>query len=143
MADTGPTGSSGGSEGGTDGFSPQGLKVRALPPLRPPGGRLAALAVHPWFETPDRPLQPARKPAEPTSLLPPSAPPPQVLVVDDDPMCLKVVSAMLQRCNYEGEQRRRPPDRRRARCCGPYKAARCTQRRAQQPIVVGPAVAAG
>ena len=26
----------------------------------------------------------------------------QVLVVDDDPMCLKVVSAMLQRCNYEG-----------------------------------------
>lgn len=25
-----------------------------------------------------------------------------VLVVDDDPMCLKVVSAMLQRCNYEG-----------------------------------------
>lgn len=27
---------------------------------------------------------------------------PQVLVVDDDPMCLKVVSAMLQRCHYEG-----------------------------------------
>lgn len=26
----------------------------------------------------------------------------QVLVVDDDPMCLKVVSAMLQRCNYTG-----------------------------------------
>lgn len=26
----------------------------------------------------------------------------QVLVVDDDPMCLKVVSAMLKRCNYEG-----------------------------------------
>jgi hypothetical protein len=26
----------------------------------------------------------------------------QVLVVDDDPMCLKVVSAMLQRCHYEG-----------------------------------------
>ena len=26
----------------------------------------------------------------------------QVLVVDDDLMCLKVVSAMLQRCSYEG-----------------------------------------
>ncbi|PSC69534.1 Two-component response regulator ARR14 isoform 1 [Micractinium conductrix] len=29
----------------------------------------------------------------------------KVLVVDDDPMCLKVVSAMLQRCNYEVETR--------------------------------------
>ena len=27
---------------------------------------------------------------------------PQVLVVDDDPMCLKVVSSMLQRCTYQG-----------------------------------------
>lgn len=27
----------------------------------------------------------------------------RVLVVDDDPMCLKVVSAMLKRCNYEVE----------------------------------------
>jgi PleD family two-component response regulator len=26
----------------------------------------------------------------------------KVLVVDDDPMCLKVVSAMLRRCNYQG-----------------------------------------
>ncbi|KAI3437773.1 hypothetical protein D9Q98_000220 [Chlorella vulgaris] len=29
----------------------------------------------------------------------------RVLVVDDDPMCLKVVSAMLQRCNYEVDTR--------------------------------------
>ena len=29
--------------------------------------------------------------------------PMQVLVVDDDLMCLKVVSAMLKRCNYEGK----------------------------------------
>ncbi|PRW57468.1 Two-component response regulator ARR14 isoform 1 [Chlorella sorokiniana] len=29
----------------------------------------------------------------------------KVLVVDDDPMCLKVVSAMLQRCNYEVDTR--------------------------------------
>lgn len=26
----------------------------------------------------------------------------KVLVVDDDPMCLKVVSAMLKRCSYQG-----------------------------------------
>ena len=27
----------------------------------------------------------------------------RVLVVDDDPLCLRVVSMMLQRCNYTGE----------------------------------------
>jgi hypothetical protein len=27
----------------------------------------------------------------------------RVLVVDDDPTCLMVVSAMLKKCNYEGE----------------------------------------
>ncbi len=30
----------------------------------------------------------------------------KVLVVDDDPLCLKVVSLMLQKCDYKGE---RPP----------------------------------
>jgi two-component response regulator ARR-B family len=27
----------------------------------------------------------------------------RVLVVDDDPTCLMVVSAMLKKCNYEGQ----------------------------------------
>ncbi len=27
----------------------------------------------------------------------------KVLVVDDDPLCLKVVSLMLQKCDYKGE----------------------------------------
>ena len=28
----------------------------------------------------------------------------KVLVVDDDPLCLKVVSQMLHKCNYKGEE---------------------------------------
>lgn len=28
----------------------------------------------------------------------------KVLVVDDDPLCLKVVSLMLQKCDYKGKQ---------------------------------------
>lgn len=46
----------------------------------------------------------------------------QVLVVDDDPMCLKVVSAMLQRCHYEGEPRLPGERRGRVRSPGLYLA---------------------
>lgn len=103
------------SSGGTgDGFSPQGLKARPLPaPARPWASKCvmgaAGGAAGRWVR-PGRPLKVPPRPPRPCS---------QVLVVDDDPMCLKVVSAMLQRCNYEGGAAAppaRPPARRHAAC---------------------------